>query len=133
MFVYLYSIKDISPGLFMMYLPNLCMRNHRERFMYDLLLRVLAVDSTSNMGLVRLMVFLSFTAHWRITATPVKFIFDVDPLEIAGDSERDQKSLISSYPTAENNDNRQGVTSYKSISGPLSHRGNNGGMQERYL
>ena len=71
----------------------------RERFIDHLLLRLLPVHRTSNMGLVSLIVFFGFAGKLTVTPTPVKFVFDVDQSEIREDaSERGQKALMTSEP-----------------------------------
>ena len=108
----------------------ICMQNQKSCDLCDLLLLWLAVALVTIMGLVNIMVFLSLMG--KLGATPIKFVFDLDPPET---SERGRQSLVasssSSYPAidSENNEERQ----TRELSGMLrSHADNNGAQMVRY-
>ena len=102
------------------------MRNQNVSDLYDLLLLWLPVDLITIMGLVNIMVFLGLILMGRLGATPIKFVFDLDPSET---SDRGQKSSFLPAIKLENNEERQ----RRKLSGMLrSQADNNGAQMTRY-
>ena len=109
----------------------ICMQNQKSCDLCDLHLLWLPVALVTIMGLVNIMVFLGLMG--KLGATPIKFVFDLDPSET---SDRERQSLVassssSSYPAIdmENNEERQ----TRELSGMLkSHADNNGAQMVRY-
>ena len=109
----------------------ICMQNQKSCDLCDLLLLWLPVALVTIMGLVNIMLSLSLMG--KLGATPIKFVFDLDPSET---SDRGRQSLVassssSSFPAIdmENNEERQ----TRELSGMLkSHADNNGAQMVRY-
>ena len=115
----------------------ICMQNQKSCDLCDLLLLWLPVALVTIMGLVNIVVFLGLMG--KLGATPIKFVFDLDPSEtsdrgrqsLVASSSSSSSSSFSSYPAIdmENNEERQ----TRELSGMLkSHADNNGAQMVRY-